>query len=153
GGLGFLGAYMDAFINKEANDVVASFVKDKIAGIVHDPDVVEVLTPDTVIGCKRLCVDTGYFETFNRDNVRLIDLRKTPIDTITPHGVSTTDETFEVDAIVLATGFDAMTGTLMRVDIVGRDGLSLQKAWSEGPRTYLGVGVPGFPNMFIITGP
>jgi cyclohexanone monooxygenase len=153
GGLGFLGAYMDALINKDANDLVASFVKDKIAGIVADPDIAQALMPDTVIGCKRLCVDTGYFETFNRPTVRLIDLRKTPIDTVTADGVCSTDESFECDVIVLATGFDAMTGTLMRIDIVGREGLSLRKAWSEGPRTYLGVGVPGFPNLFIITGP
>jgi len=153
GGLGFLGAYIDALTNKEANDLVASFVKQKISAVVHDPEVAETLMPDTVIGCKRLCVDSGYFETFNRDNVRLIDLRKTPIDAITPDGVRTTEESFELDAVVLATGFDAMTGTLMRIDIEGRNGLSLRKAWSEGPRTYLGVGVPGFPNMFIITGP
>jgi cyclohexanone monooxygenase len=109
--------------------------------------------PDTVIGCKRLCVDTGYFETFNRDNVRLVDLRSTPIEGIVPQGVRTSDETVEIDVLVLATGFDAMTGTLLRIDIRGRGGVTLQQAWSEGPRTYLGVGVPGFPNMFIITGP
>jgi cation diffusion facilitator CzcD-associated flavoprotein CzcO len=120
---------------------------------VNDPEVADTLTPDTVIGCKRLCVDTGYFETYNRDNVRLVDLRKTPIEEIVPEGVRTTDETFDLDALVLATGFDAMTGTLMRIAITGRDGVSLKQAWSEGPRTYLGVSVPGFPNMFIITGP
>ena len=153
GGLGFLGGFMDAFTNKEANDLVASFVKEKIAARVDDPEVAEALMPDTVIGCKRLCVDTGYFETFNRDNVRLVNLRKTPIDSITERGVKTTGESFEFDAIVLATGFDAMTGTLMRIDITGRDGLTLKEAWAEGPKTYLGLGVPGFPNMFIITGP
>jgi cyclohexanone monooxygenase len=120
---------------------------------VKDPDVADVLMPDTVIGCKRLCVDTGYFETFNRPNVRLVDLRKTPIEEIVPAGVRTTDQTFDLDLIVLATGFDAMTGTLMRIDIAGRDELTLRTAWSEGPRTYLGLGVPGFPNMFVITGP
>jgi cyclohexanone monooxygenase len=153
GGLGFLGGFIDALMNKDANDLVAGFVKEKIAEIVDDPEVADALTPDTVIGCKRLCVDTGYYETFNRDNVRLVDLRKTPIESIEPTGVRTTDESFDVDVIVLATGFDAMTGALMRIDITGRNALTLRKAWSEGPRTYLGVGVPGFPNMFIITGP
>jgi cyclohexanone monooxygenase len=154
GGLAFLaGGYLDAFTNTDANELVAGFVKRKISSVVKDPDVADVLMPDTVIGCKRLCVDTGYFETFNRPNVRLVDLRKTPIEEIVPAGVRTTDQTFDLDLIVLATGFDAMTGTLMRIDIAGRDELTLRTAWSEGPRTYLGLGVPGFPNMFVITGP
>src|SRR5919108_510413 len=153
GGLTFLAAFMDVVFNPEANAQVADFVRRKIASIVDDPEVAAMLSPDTYIGCKRLCVDTGYFATFNRPNVRLVDLRKTPIVQITPSGVRTSDETFEFDAIVFATGFDAMTGTLLRIDIQGRDGKTLKEAWAEGPKTYLGLSVPDFPNMFIITGP
>src|ERR671922_1685110 len=153
GGLTFLAAFMDVVFNPEANAQVADFVRRKIASIVDDPEVAAMLSPDTYIGCKRLCVDTGYFATFNRPNVRLVDLRKTPIVQITPSGVRTTDESFEFDAIVFATGFDAMTGTLLRIDIRGRDDRTLKDAWAEGPKTYLGLSVPDFPNMFIITGP
>ena len=113
----------------------------------------ERLTPSQVIGCKRLCVDTGYYEAFNRPNVRLVDLNASPIAAITPAGVKLTDEEVELDTIVFATGFDAMTGTLLKIDIRGRHGLPLREAWSEGPKTYLGLGTPGFPNLFTITGP
>jgi cyclohexanone monooxygenase len=106
-----------------------------------------------VIGCKRLCVDTGYYETFNRDNVLLVDLNETPIERITPTGIQTTGGEHTFDAIIFATGFDAMTGALLRVDIRGKDGLPLKEAWAAGPRTYLGLGVHGFPNLFTITGP
>ncbi len=153
GGLTFLVGFMDTVFNPAANDEVSNFVRGKIASVVEDPEVAEALLPTTVIGCKRLCVDTGYFATFNRPNVRLVDLRTSPIEEITPSGVRTTGEAFEFDAIVFATGFDAMTGTLLRIDIRGRDGRTLKQAWAEGPKTYLGLGVPGFPNMFIITGP
>ncbi len=153
GGLGFLGAFVDTILSPEANEVVAEFVREKIRGIVDDPEVAELLCPDQVIGCKRLCVDTGYFATFNRDNVHLVDIRKAPIARITPQGVETVDRHYDVDMIVFATGFDAMTGALLSVDIKGRDGLSLRDAWSAGPRTYLGLGVVGFPNLFTITGP
>jgi cyclohexanone monooxygenase len=153
GGLTFLAAFMDVVFNEAANDIVSDFVRGKIASMVEDPDVAEALMPTTVIGCKRLCVDTGYFTTFNRPNVRLVDLKKTAIEEITPSGIQTTDESFEFDAIVFATGFDAMTGTLLRIDIQGRDGKTLTEAWAEGPKTYLGLSVPGFPNMFLITGP
>ena len=121
--------------------------------IVEDPDVAERLCPTQVIGCKRLCVDTGYYETFNRDNVLLVDLNETPIERITPTGIQTTGGEHTFDAIIFATGFDAMTGALLRVDIRGKDGLPLQEAWAAGPRTYLGLGVHGFPNLFTITGP
>ncbi len=153
GGLPFLGAYNDLLLNKEANDLAAEFVRGKLAEVVQDPDLVRKLTPDQVVGCKRLCVDTGYWATFNQPHVHLVDLREEPIEAITPRGIRTAAGDHELDVIVYATGFDAMTGALLRVDIVGRDGRSLRDAWSAGPRTYLGLGVEGFPNLFTITGP
>ena len=136
-----------------ANETAAEFVRAKIREIVKDPAVADRLSPKTVIGCKRLCVDTGYFETFNRDNVELVDVSETPIDEITPHGLRVGGRDFEFDCIVFATGFDAMTGALLSIDIRGRDGRSLRDAWADGPRTYLGLGVAGFPNLFTISGP
>ncbi len=106
-----------------------------------------------MIGCKRLCLDSGYFETFNRPDVRLVDIRSSPIAAITAQGLRTADEDFELDCIVFATGFDAMTGTLLRIDLRGRDGVTLTEAWDHGPKTFLGLGVPGFPNLFTISGP
>ncbi|HYD09260.1 MAG TPA: hypothetical protein VEA78_04080, partial [Acidimicrobiales bacterium] len=153
GGLTFLGAFADAIISPESNEVVAEFVRDKIRGIVHDPDVAERLAPRQVIGCKRLCVDTGYYETFNRENVRLVDISDSPIERVTPTGIVAGGEEHHVDMIVFATGFDAMTGSLLKVDIKGRDGVSLRDAWAEGPKTYLGLQTPGFPNLFMVTGP
>jgi cyclohexanone monooxygenase len=153
GGLPFLGAFTDILLDPEANEEAANFVRDRIRRVVKDPTVAERLVPDQVIGCKRLCVDTGYYETFNRPDVELVDLRETPIEAITPAGVRTTGGEHELDALIYATGFDAMTGALLRIDIRGRGGLTLQDAWAAGPRTYLGLGVVGFPNMFTITGP
>ena len=153
GGLWFLSAFNDVLFNEQSNELVADFVRRKIRAAVADPAVADKLTPTQVIGCKRMCVDSGYFETFNRPDVRLVDLRETPIEAITPTGVRTTAEDVALDTLVFATGFDAMTGTLMRIDIRGRNGLSLQESWEAGPRTYLGLGVPGFPNLFIVTGP
>jgi cation diffusion facilitator CzcD-associated flavoprotein CzcO len=153
GGLGFLGAYNDLLLDKAANDLAAEFVREKLRQIVEDPELVRKLTPDQVVGCKRLCVDTGYWATFNEEHVHLVDLRETPIEAITPTGIRTTAGEHALDAIVYATGFDAMTGALQRVDIRGRGGRTLRDAWSAGPRTYLGLGVEGFPNLFTITGP
>jgi cyclohexanone monooxygenase len=153
GGLWFLSVFNDVVFNEQANDLVAEFVRGKIRAVVADPAVADRLSPTTRIGCKRMCVDSGYYKTFNRPNVRLVDLREAPIEAITPTGVQTAGEHIELDTLVFATGFDAMTGTLLRIDIRGRDGLPLQEAWAEGPRTYLGLGVPGFPNLFLITGP
>ncbi len=153
GGLFFYGAYLDLLSSKEANDTAAEFLRAKIRGIVHDPVVAEALSPRQAVGCKRLCVDTGYFETFNRRNVTLVDVRKSPIEEITEQGLRTRDKRYELDSIVFATGFDAMTGALMSIDIRGRAGISLEGKWAEGPRTYLGVGTAGFPNLFIMTGP
>ncbi len=153
GGIGFLGAFSDMGFSREANDVAARFVKEKILAAVDDPEVAERLMPDTVIGCKRLCLDTDYFETYNRPNVELVDISSVPITEITPTGLVHDDRDYQFDVIVFATGFDAMTGALLAMDIQGRGGVRLGDAWAEGPRAYLGLGVPGFPNMFTITGP
>jgi cyclohexanone monooxygenase len=153
GGLPFLGAFLDLLFDPQANDTAAEFVRSKIRQIVTDPVVADRLLPSTVIGCKRLCVDTGYYATFNRDNVTLVDVSASPIEEITPTGLRVGDREYELDCLVFATGFDAMTGALLAVDIRGRDGLRLRDAWAEGPRTYLGLGVAGFPNLFLITGP
>ena len=120
---------------------------------MHDPAVSELLCPKTVVGCKRLCVDTRYFETYNRDNVTLVDVSRSPIDAITTTAVRVGGRDYTVDAIVFATGFDAMMGSVMKIDIRGKAGLRLADKWAAGPRNYLGLGVAGFPNMFIITGP
>ena len=153
GGPGLLGAFREIMTNKEANDMMAEFVRGKIRQIVTDPRVAELLSPRQVIGCKRICLDTHYYETFNRANVHLVDVSTTPIEALTPVGLRAGGIDYELDAIVFATGFDAMTGALLGMDIRGRGGLALADAWAAGPRTYLGLGVPGFPNMFIITGP
>ena len=153
GGLPFLGAFGDLLESKEANETAAEFLRAKIRGIVSDPAVAEALSPRTVVGCKRLCVDTGYYDTFNRPNVTLVDIRDDPIEEITPTGLRTRGDAYALDAIVFATGFDAMTGALLSVDIRGRGGRPLAEKWAAGPRTYLGLGVAGFPNLFTITGP
>ena len=147
-------AFADTLVDQGSNDTAAEFVRERIREIVHDPDVAEALCPkDYPICTKRLCVATDYYETYNRDNVHLVDLKKSPLVEITPAGVRTTDREYELDSLVLATGFDAQTGALTSIDIRGRDGLRLADHWSAGPRSYLGIGVAGFPNMFIITGP
>ena len=155
GGVGSLnGTFKDLATNPEANETVAQFVRDKIRQIVHDPATAELLTPrDYPFGTKRLCVDIDYFETYNRPNVTLVDVRSAPIQEITPDGLRTTNATYTLDAIVFATGYDAMTGPLLAIDIRGCDGLALKTKWTAGPRTYLGVATAGFPNMFMITGP
>ncbi|WP_419918532.1 flavin-containing monooxygenase [Candidatus Poriferisocius sp.] len=154
GGFAFLGAYSDIARTPEANNIAADFIKDKIRETVNDPEVAERLIPTTHVGCKRLVLDTGYFETYNRDNVTLVDINESPILEITTDGLRTADGIHhDLDVIVFATGYDAMTGSLLRMDIRGRGGLSLAEQWYGGPRTYLGLSVPGFPNMFTITGP
>ena len=152
GGCGFLSAYTDHLLSQESNDTAAEFVRRKIAGIVVDPNTAALLSPTQVLGCKRLCLDTGYFETFNRPNIDLVDVSEHPVS-MTASGVASNGREVDVDCIVLATGFDAMTGTLLRIDIRGRDGLTIQDKWSAGPRTYLGLQIPGFPNLFTISGP
>jgi cyclohexanone monooxygenase len=154
GGFSLLGAYSDLIFSKEANDTAVQFVADKIRGIVKDPATAEKLVPKTYpIGSKRICVDTGYYETFNRPNVSLVDLTETPIRAITPAGVKTDAGEQPFDAIVYAIGFDAMTGALGKIDIRGKGGVALKDRWAEGPKSYLGLMVAGFPNLFIVTGP
>jgi cyclohexanone monooxygenase len=158
GGLTFMGIYNNLVLDKAANDTAADFVRDKIAEIVSDPGTAKLLQPDNhPIGSKRICVDTDYYATFNRANVTLVDIRSNPIEQILPHAVRTGGKEgikdHEVDALVLATGFDAMTGSVAKIDIVGRTGQTLNQKWAEGPKTYLGLMSAGFPNLFIITGP
>jgi cation diffusion facilitator CzcD-associated flavoprotein CzcO len=154
GALTFVAAFPDMLADPQANAAVAEFVREKIRAVVKDPEVAERLCPSThPIGTKRLCLDTEYYETFNRPNVTLVDLRETPIERITPGGVRTTGREYGLDALIFATGFDAMTGALLAMDIRGRAGKSLRAAWADGPRTYLGVATAGFPNLFLVTGP
>jgi cyclohexanone monooxygenase len=154
GGAGFLAVWGNLLTDLDVNTEAADFVREKIGQTVKDPQVAERLKPrDYPIGTKRICVDTGYYETYNRPNVTLVDLREAPIEAITPAAVRTSDATYDVDALVFATGFDAMTGALLSIDIKGAGGADFRQAWAEGPKTYLGLAVAGFPNMFIITGP
>ena len=140
GGFALLGAYGDLIMDTKANATAAEFVHEKIREIVKDPITAEKLSPRSFpIGSKRLCVDTGYYATFNRENVSLVDLREEAIEAITPRGVRTAAGDYAVDAIVYAIGFDAMTGALSKIDIRGRDNLALTDAWAAGPRTYLGL--------------
>ncbi len=155
GGLQFRATFRDLLVDKAANDTAAEFIRGKIREVVKNPATAAVLSDiDHPFAAKRPPIDTNYFETFNRDNVTLVNLRATPIECITPRGIRTRDGTeYALDAIVFATGFDAMTGPLLRMDIRGRDGLPLREAWRAGPRTYLGLQAAGFPNLFTITGP
>jgi cyclohexanone monooxygenase len=155
GGFTFLsGTFRDLVLTEEANATAADFVRSKIDEIVRDPQVADMLKPRGFpIGTKRLPLDTNYYATFNRPNVTLVDLKRTPVEELTPTGIKTSAGHHEVDVIVYATGFDALTGPLEGLGIRGRGGASLADAWREGPRTYLGVAVPGFPNLFTITGP
>jgi cyclohexanone monooxygenase len=154
GGLTFMLAYNNLILDKAANDTAANFVRDKIAEIVRDPETAKRLQPDDhPIGSKRICVDTEYYATFNRPNVTLVDIKSDPIQEILPYAVRTGARDYEIDALVLATGFDAMTGSVARIEIRGRHGQTLNQKWAEGPRTYLGLMSEGFPNLFIITGP
>ena len=154
GGFSMGGAFADVAIDRAANDTAVEFMAEKIASIVKDPKVAEMLTPRTYpFGTKRLCIDTDYYATFNRDNVTLVDVRAAPIEAITATGVRTTEAEYAVDALVTAIGFDAMTGALGAIDIRGRGGRPLKNQWADGPRTYLGLMVAGFPNLFMVTGP
>ena len=154
GGISLLAAYNDLILDQAANDTAAEFVRGQIRSIVRDPAVAEKLLPTSYpIGTKRICADTGYYETFNRPNVTLVDLRAAPITAVTPGGVATRDAEYAVDSIVYATGFDAMTGSLLKAGISGRGGMKLAQKWAEGPRSYLGLMTAGFPNLFTITGP
>jgi cyclohexanone monooxygenase len=155
GSISFLYSYTDLLVNKEANDTASEFVRQKIRGIVRNPATAEILAPkDHPIGTKRLCLDTNYYETYNRNNVSLVDVKTKPILEITTTGVRTEDGEYgPFEALVFATGFDAMTGALREIDIRVLDGPVLAEQWEAGPKTYLGLMVAGFPNMFVITGP
>ncbi len=153
GGFQFMSAFGDLGENEENNKFAADYVRNKIREIVKDSETAELLCPDQVIGCKRLCVDTGYFETFNQDHVDLVSVKEHPIERLTEKGLITGGTEYEFDIIVFATGFDAMTGTLLAMDIRGRNGLTLKEKWAAGPRTYLGLQTHGFPNLFTISGP
>jgi cyclohexanone monooxygenase len=154
GGTAFMAAFSDLLTNREANDTAAEFVREKIRGLVKNPEVAEILAPKNhPIGTKRICVDTAYYETFNLPHVKLVDVRQAPITRITAEGVEAGGATCAVDSIVFATGFDAMTGTILAMDIRGREGVAMRDVWADGPRTHLGLMVAGFPNLFTITGP
>ena len=151
----WLASYEDLLIDKSANKTAADFIRKKIRERVNDPKTAELLCPseDQLFGIKRQPCETNYFEAFNRDNVTLVDIKSAPIKALTDQGLMTEEANYEFDILIYATGFDAFTGSLYKMGIQGRDGLSLQDYWSEGPRTYLGISVHGFPNMFTVTGP
>ena len=154
GGVLFSTTFSDQMISLEANDEARKFYEEKIRAVIDDPEVAELLIPtDHPIGTKRICTDTNYFQTFNRPNVTLVSVRQTPIQSIDRAGISTSEKHYDIDALVLATGFDALTGTLAKIDITGRGGQKLVDDWSDGPRTYLGLGTDGFPNLFLVSGP
>jgi cyclohexanone monooxygenase len=156
GGFRMLRAFNDLMINKQSNTLAANFVKNKIRSVVKDPVKAELLCPkdDLPFGTKRLCVDTDYYQTYNRPNVDLVDVKADPLVEATPAGLRTqSGKEFPLDMIVFATGFDAMTGALKTIDVRGIGGQLLRDKWDHGPRTYLGLAVAGFPNMFILAGP
>ncbi len=155
GGANFIGVIADTIINRDTNRIVADFVRDKIRATVKDPATSDALCPTShPIGTKRICVDSDYYETYNRPNVELVSLQDNPIGAITANGIRMSDGSFhELDTLVLATGFDAMTGALLRIDVRGVGGKRLADVWAAGPRSYLGLGITGFPNLFTITGP
>jgi cation diffusion facilitator CzcD-associated flavoprotein CzcO len=154
GGFQVLGVFSDIGIDLAANTYLADFVRARIAATVENPEIARVLLPhDHPIGSKRICVDSAYYETYNRENVSLVDVRACPIEQITPGSLRTRAAVYPLDALVLATGFDAMTGALFAMDIRGAGGQRLTEKWAAGPRTYLGLMTTGFPNLFLITGP
>jgi cyclohexanone monooxygenase len=153
-GFGFVLAYYDLILDQAANESAADFIREKIGAQVDDPDTREKLMPRGFpFGTKRPSVDSDYYPTFNRDDVTLVDLRSDPIERLTATGIDTAHGHHDLDVLVFATGFDAMTGSLLRPDIVGRGGRTLREHWADGPRTYLGLFVSGFPNLFVIAGP
>lgn len=149
-----MASFTDLTASLEGNKYAADFVRSKIAEIVKDPEIARMLMPDDhPLGSKRIPIDTEYYETYNRDNISLVDIRKDPIEEFTPGGLKTKEHEYNLDAVVFATGFDALTGALRRINITGKAGLTLQQKWAAGPLTYLGLQSAGFPNLFIITGP
>ena len=154
GGTGFLGSFNDLLTNADANYTAAEYVRQQIKRVVKDKETAEILCPRSYpIGTKRICIDTGYFETYNRENVKLVDVSKKPIQRLVADGIIVDDQLYAFDSIIFATGFDAMTGSIFNVDIKGRGGLALKEKWNAGPKTYLGLMSASFPNLFMITGP
>lgn len=154
GGTGFLGSFNDLLTNADANYTAAEYVRQQIKRVVKDKETAEILCPRSYpIGTKRICIDTGYFETYNRENVKLVDISKKPIQRLVTDGIIVDDQLYPFDSIIFATGFDAMTGSIFNVDIKGRGGLALKEKWNAGPKTYLGLMSASFPNLFMITGP
>ena len=154
GGTGFLGSFNDLLTSADSNYTAAEYVRQQIKKIVNDKETAEILCPRSYpIGTKRICIDTGYFETYNRENVKLVDISKKPIQRLVTDGIIVDNQLYPFDSIIFATGFDAMTGSLFNVDIKGRDGLALKDKWNAGPKTYLGLMSASFPNLFMITGP
>ena len=154
GGVLYSKTFPDQLTDQAANDAAREFWEEKVRAVIDDPAIADLLIPDDhAIGAKRIVTDSGYYETYNRDNVELVNLKATPIVGMDAAGVNTTEAHYDLDAIVLATGFDAMTGSLDKLDIVGRGGQSLKEKWAAGPETYLGLGIDGFPNFFNLTGP
>ena len=153
GGFVFYGTFNDLMRNQQSNQTAAEFIRTKIGQIVNDPQRAKLLSPQHVMGCKRPALENGYFETFNRPNVDLVDISANPIRSISPSAIHLQDQEYPLEAIVMATGFDAMTGALMKIDICGLNGLRLKEKWSSGPHNYLGLSINGFPNLFTITGP
>ena len=154
GALGYYNSYPDLLVSKEANDTLSTFIQEKIRERIGDPVLAEQLVPtDYPILTKRLCADTNYYETYKRDNVSLVSLKDSPIEAITPNGVQVAGKEYPVDCIVFATGFDAVTGALNRIDVRGRAGRTLKEHWVDGPRAYLGLMTVGFPNLFYVDGP
>ncbi len=153
GGLGFLGVFTDLLFDERANATSQDFIRRKLKSIVKDPATAAALMPDFAVGCKRLIVGTDYYETYNRPNVRLVDVRHAPIERITPKGLVVGGREHALDAIVFATGFDAISGPILNIDIRGRGGVSMREKWAGGPSCYLGLMPAGFPNLFTITGP
>ncbi|WP_253861499.1 flavin-containing monooxygenase [Mycobacterium asiaticum] len=154
GGVLYSKTFPDQMIDPAANEEARKFYEEKIRAVIDDPAVAQLLIPtDHPIGTKRICTDSNYFQTFNQPHVTLVSVRDTPIQSVDSTGINTTDQHYDLDMIVLATGFDALTGALAKIDIVGRDGATLREQWADGPRTYLGLGMAGFPNLFVISGP
>ena len=153
-GFGFIMSYKDLLLSDEANQTAVDFINGKIREIVKDPAVAALLTAtDYPFGAKRPSVDSRYYQAFNRDNVTLVDIRSAPIERITATGIATADADYDLDVIVFATGYDALTGALSRIQFVGKDGNVMSEKWAAGPRTYLGISSHGFPNLFIVAGP
>ena len=152
-GLAFQGAFADMLFSEDANRTAADFVRRKIRELVNDGQLADLLTPDFPLGCRRMCVDTDYYPTYNRSNVTLVDISRKPIESIVPEGVRAGSTVYAVDAIVFATGYDAITGALLAMDLRGRRSLSLREKWAQGPSAYLGLATQGFPNLFMINGP